>query len=439
MSDAEPGVAIRAVAARVVHAVRTQGRALDHALAEYEATVSLRDRPLLRALAFGTVRWSLRLAACTEALLTRPLRPRDAILADLLAVGLFQLIYLRIPARAAVHATVAATAVLERPHARGLVNALLRRFQREGEALTARLDSQAAVRHACPAWFVEQLAADWPAQQEALLVASNAPPPMWLRVNRRLGDREAYLQRLRSAGLDATLHPEAPEALCLVAPTDVERLPGWAQGAVSVQDAAAQLAAGLLAPAPGQRVLDACAAPGGKTAHLMEATPDLAEMVALDISASRLAELEHGLARLNLRPAVLRGDARHPQVWWDGRAFDRILLDAPCSATGVIRRHPDIKLLRQASDLPALEALQAEMLDALWGLLAPGGRLLYATCSVLRRENQAQIEAFLQRHPEAMLVPGNGSISVPGRQIMTGETNMDGFYYACLQHSSMTP
>lgn len=438
MNDAAPGVAIRAVAARVVHAVRTRGRTLDDALGEYEATVSLRDLPLLRALAFGTVRWSLRLAACTEALLTRPLRPRDAILADLLAVGLFQLIYLRIPARAAVHATVAATELLERPHARGLVNALLRRFQREGETLMAGLDTQAAVRHACPTWLVEQLAADWPAEHEALLAAANVPPPMWLRVNRRLGERDAYLQRLRAAGLDAMPHPEAPEALCLTEPTDVERLPGWAQGAVSVQDAAAQLAAGLLAPGPGDRVLDACAAPGGKTAHLMETRPDLAEMVALDISASRLAELEHGLERLSLRPSVLCGDARHPQAWWDGRAFDRILLDAPCSATGVIRRHPDIKLLRQASDLPALEGLQAAMLEALWGLLAPGGRLLYATCSVLRRENQAQIEAFLQQHPEAMLVPGNGSISAPGRQIMTGETNMDGFYYACLQHSSMT-
>ncbi|MCC5867529.1 MAG: 16S rRNA (cytosine(967)-C(5))-methyltransferase RsmB [Gammaproteobacteria bacterium] len=431
-------MAIRAVAARVVHAVRTRGRTLDDALGEYEATVSLRDRPLLRALAFGTVRWWLRLAACTQVLLTRPLRPRDAILADLLAVGLFQLIYLRIPARAAVHATVAATAVLERPHARGLVNALLRRFQREGESLLAGLDTQAAVRHACPDWLVAQLEADWPEHHEALLVAANAAPPMWLRVNRRLGERDAYLERLRAAGLEATRHPEAPEALCLAEPTDVERLPGWAQGAVSVQDAAAQLAAGLLAPGPGHRVLDACAAPGGKTAHLLETTPDLAEMVALDISASRLAELEHGLARLNLRSSVLCGDARDPQDWWDGRPFDRILLDAPCSATGVIRRHPDIKLLRQVSDLDALAVLQADMLEALWGLLAPGGRLLYATCSVLRRENQAQIVAFLQRHPEAALVPGNGSISAPGRQIMTGETNMDGFYYACLQHSSMT-
>ena len=438
MTEAAPGVATRAAAAQVVHAVRVRRRTLDDALAEHETAVSLRDRPLLRALAYGTVRWSLRLSACTDALLSRGLRPRDAILGDLLAVGLFQLIHMRIPARAAVHATVAATAELERPHARGMVNALLRRFQRDGEALMARLDGDAAVRHACPDWLVDQLAADWPSSHEALLAAANESPPMWLRVNRRLGDPAAYLERLRAAGLDAETHPEAPEALCLSEPADVDQLPGWSAGAVSVQDAAAQLAAGLLAALPGHRVLDACAAPGGKTAHIMERTADLAEMVALDISAPRLTELARGLARLSLRPTVMQGDARDPASWWDGRAFDRILLDAPCSATGVIRRHPDIKLLRQARDLPALQALQAGMLHALWPLLAPAGRLVYATCSVLRQENQMQIAAFLQRNPDAMLVPGSGSICAPGRQIMTGETNMDGFYYACLQHLPRT-
>ena len=440
--DAMSGARTRALAAQVVHAVRVEGRTLDDALRGPERQVDSRDRALLRALAYGTVRWQLRLAAFIEALLDKPLRPRDAVLFDLLAVGLFQLDYMRVPARAAVHATVTAAGDLQRPHARGLVNAVLRRFQREGALLGARLNQLPALQHAFPAWLVDQLAADWPHCCEDLLSASNEPPPMWLRVNRAHGSREAYLDRLRAAGLAASVHPEAPDALCLATPVEVELLPGWDRGDVSVQDAAAQLAPAMLALAPGQRVLDACAAPGGKTAHLLECTPALGEVVALDISAPRLEELQRGLARLGLQPRVLRGDASRPEDWWDGQLFDRILLDAPCSATGVIRRHPDIKLLRRADDLPPLLALQARMLDALWPLLAPGGRLVYATCSVLRQENELQVAAFLQRNQMARLVAPAGApdeaITQPDRQIMTGETNMDGFYYACLEHAAVT-
>ncbi len=435
MTGSAIGVAPRAQAARAVHAVRVQGRSLDDALAEAATEVALRDRPLLQALAYGTVRWHRRLAGFTDRLLTRPLQPRDAILADLLAVGLFQLEAMRVPPRAAVHATVAATEVLHRPRARGLVNAVLRRFQRERDSLVRAVDAQPAFRHAFPDWLYAALAEDWPEEVEALATASNAVPPMWLRVNAARGSREAYADRLAAAGHAARSHPEAPEALCLETPAEVAALPGWAPGDVSVQDAAAQLAARLLAPAPGQRVLDACAAPGGKTAHLLETTPGVAELVALDVSPGRLAELERGLARLSLRARCLVGDAAHPAAWWDGRPFDRILIDAPCSATGVIRRHPDIKLLRRPEDVDRLVGLQAAILDALWPLLAPGGRLVYATCSVLRRENDSQIAAFLQRTPDAILAPDSGVISRPGRQILTGETNMDGFYYACLQHS----
>lgn len=435
MTRPAAGTLPRAQAARAVHAVRVHGRSLDDALAEVAPPVAARDQPLLRALAYGAVRWHRRLVAITDGLLARPLKPRDAILADLIAVGLFQLESMRVPPRAAVHATVAATELLGRPQARGLVNAVLRRWQREHAALAARIDATPALRHAFPDWLYAALAEDWPAEHAALAAASNAAPPMWLRVNTARTTREAYAARLAAAGLGATAHPEAPAALCLDHPVDVDVLPGWADGDVSVQDAAAQLAASLLAPAQGHRVLDACAAPGGKAAHLLETTPEIAELLALDTSARRLAELERGLARLNLRAHCIVGDAARPADWWDGRRFDRILIDAPCSATGVIRRHPDIKLLRRAQDVTRLVGLQSAILAALWPLLAPGGRLVYATCSILRRENDEQIAAFLQHTPEAMLVSRSSAILPPGRQIMTGETNMDGFYYACLQHS----
>ncbi len=437
MTQPAAGAAVRAQAARAVHAVRVHGRSLDDALTEAAPPIASRDLPLLRALAYGAVRWHYRLAAFTEQLLARPLQPRDAILGDLIAVGLFQLESLRVPPRAAVHATVAATDLLGRPRARGLVNAVLRRWQREGASLSARLEATPALHHAFPDWLYAALVADWPAEHAALAAASNAAPPMWLRVNTARLQRDSYADRLTAAGLAATPHPEAPAALCLERPVDVEGLPGWADGDVSVQDAAAQLAASLLSPAPGHRVLDACAAPGGKAAHLLETTPGLDELIALDSSPRRLAELERGLSRLSLRPQCIVGDAARPEDWWDGRHFDRILIDAPCSATGVIRRHPDIRLHRRPSDVTRLVALQATILDALWPLLAPGGRLVYATCSMLRRENDEQVAAFLQRTPGAMLVPQSGAISPFGRQIMTGETNMDGFYYACLQHSPM--
>jgi 16S rRNA (cytosine967-C5)-methyltransferase len=291
------------------------------------------------------------------------------------------------------------------------------------------------------------LARDWPQVNNEILDANNAHPPMWLRVNRRCTSAHAYLQRLNDAGLVAHLSGCAPDAIRLEVPTDVRNLPDFSAGYVSVQDAAAQLAAPLLAPQPGDRVLDACAAPGGKTCHLLEVEPRIGELVALDVSSPRLRKVQENLARLNLQATLLVGDASDPDAWWDGRLFNRILLDVPCSATGVIRRHPDIKLLRRAADIDELAQRQAALLTQIWPLLAPGGRLLYASCSALRQENASVVAAFLKAHADARdctaaelanrlpvacaLTPYAG----PGHAIAAGEAQMDGFYYACLDKS----
>jgi 16S rRNA (cytosine967-C5)-methyltransferase len=291
--------------------------------------------------------------------------------------------------------------------------------------------------------LIDALRADWPGDWEAVLAANNRHPPMWLRVNARHGSRDAYRARLSEAGLDATDSPFAPEALRLAQPVDVARLPGFAQGDVSVQDAAAQLAAALLGARPGERVLDACAAPGGKACHVLETTPQLGSLTTLDSDPGRAARIDENLSRLGLSATVVVGDAGDPGSWWDGRPFDRILLDVPCSGTGVIRRHPDIKLLRRGTDIPALAAAQARLLKALWPLLAPGGRLVYASCSVLQEENAGVVGPFLVDTPGAVDVTESARLPVvglpsapgpgPGYALLTGAADTDGFYYACLK------
>lgn len=425
----------RAAAARAVAAVARRGRSLDDALARPVVSLAGADRSLAAQLAYGTLRAWPRLDRWVDLLLARPLPARDEDVHDLLAVGLYQLEDTRVPDHAAVAATVEAVRLLGRHQYAGLVNACLRRWLRERDALKSRTARVPEVIHAHPRWWLDALAADWPKDWEAIVAAANLQAPMWVRVNRLRGTREAWQARLAAAGGAAQPWAPAPEALLLAAPLDVEALPGFADGDVSVQDAAAQLAAGLLAAQPGQRVLDACAAPGGKTGHLLERCPE-AELTALDVAPARLERVRENLARLRLQAQVLAGDAADPKGWWDGRPYDRILLDAPCTGSGVVRRHPDIKLLRRPEDVPAMAAQQQALLEALWPLLAPGGRLLYATCSVFRAENAARVTDFLARHPEARAVdlgePGWGRRAGPGRQVLTGEAAMDGFYYACL-------
>ena len=426
----------RAVAAAALAAV-AGGRSLDDALAVAREQVGREAQPLLAELVYGAARHWLRLAAVIDGRLRKPLKRRDADIHALLVAGAYELDRMRTPPHAAVDAAVEAAAALGKGWARGLVNGVLRGLERERSLLAAPEDPVRA--HSWPPWLARELAADWPEDRHAILATGTARAPMTLRVNRRVQGRDDYLRALEAEGFGARPHPHAPLALQLERPAGVERLPGFAAGHVSVQDAAAQLAAPLLAVGPGMRVLDACAAPGGKTAHLAELDPPPGELVALEIDPARAQRLREGLERLGLQAELRVADAAAPEDWWDGRPFDRILLDVPCSGTGVIRRHPDIKLLRRPGDVDRLVTEQARLLDALWPLLAPGGMLLYSTCSILRRENAGQVAAFLARRPDAAIVPIEadwGRDTEPGRQILPGEQDMDGFFYACLQRSA---
>jgi 16S rRNA (cytosine967-C5)-methyltransferase len=426
----------RVVALGAMTAVLGRGRSLSSALeAEAAPLEDPRERALARELAFGVFRWLPRLDAILSCLLKRPLKAKDMDLRAVMLLGLYQLLFTRIPSHAAVSESVALCRRIGKPWSEGLVNAVLRRFQRERAHILHRIDEDEAARYAHPAWLIQAVRRSWPDAWERILEAGNAQAPMTLRVNARLRTRDDYLGSLKAAGLAAAAAPYSSHGLTLRHPVEATALPGFADGAVSVQDAAAQLAAPLLEVRPGQRVLDACAAPGGKTAHLLESEPNLAALVALEKDARRVPLLRGTLARLGLSCRVVHGDAASPRSWWDGKPFDRILIDAPCSATGVIRRHPDIKHHRRQSDVDALVSVQRGLLEALWPLLAQGGLVLYATCSILPQENQQQVQEFVESRSEAAACPIEsewGRAVGPGRQILPGDQGMDGFYYARL-------
>lgn len=425
----------RLAAARALAAVLSGKASLNSSLPAQLDKVEERDRGLTQDLAFGTARWQPRLDLLAAQLLQKPFKAADADVQALLLVGLYQLFYTRIPAHAAIGETVGCADKLKKPWAKSLLNAVLRRAQREGEALLADMERDPVVRTAHPRWLQKQLKAFWPEQWEAICAANNAHPPMILRVNRRHHSRDAYLALLAEAGIAASACQYSRDGIVLGEACDVRGLPGFAEGWVSVQDEAAQLSADLLELAPGQRVLDACCAPGGKTCHLLEAEANLAHLLAIDLEAKRLTRVRENLERLKLDAELIACDARDTASWWDGKPFQRILLDAPCSATGVIRRHPDIKLTRQADDIPALATLQGELLDALWPTLEVGGMLLYATCSSLPTENTEVIGAFLARTPgarELALATEAGLPQPHGRQLLAQEGGHDGFYYAKL-------
>lgn len=411
------------------------GRSLDAALAAAAVQPDDRDRALAAELSYGVCRWYFRLDALIGRLLQRPLKARDRDVHLLLLVGAYQLLYSRIPPHAAVATAVDACRGLGKGWAGGLVNGVLRRLQREREQLEASVDGDPAVRHALPPWLYQAIADAWPAQADAVLEALQHRPPMTLRVDLGRIPRADYASRMAEAGLAARPHPTVASAVILDEPVAVERLPGFAQGLVSVQDAGAQLAATLLDPQPGDRVLDACAAPGGKTLALAQHAAGI-ELTALDIDAQRLDRVTQNLTRGAAGGRVLVGDAAEAAgAAWADAPYQRILADVPCSATGVLRRHPDIRLLRRAGDIDALVARQAAILDALWGLLAPGGRLLYVTCSLLPRENAQQVERFLERHPEAAVQVLSGVPGTPagkGVQLLPGIDDTDGFFYAAL-------
>jgi 16S rRNA (cytosine967-C5)-methyltransferase len=352
-----------------------------------------------------------------------------------LLLGLYQLMYTRVPEHAAVAESVEGVRRAGKPWATGLVNGVLRGFLRGRAALTAKLEDSVEGRLAHPAWLAGMSADAWPSDWERILGHNNERPPLVLRVNARRRTREAYLAELGEAGVAATPVAHAGQGVQLREARDVDAIPGFADGVVSVQDGAAQLAADLLGPQPGMRILDACAAPGGKSAHILETQPAIAELIAVDRDGDRLQRVRDNLARLDLDANLVAADAGEPNAWWDGGTFHRILLDAPCSGTGVIRRNPDIKVLRREADVDALAAGQARLLDALWPLLAPRGRLLYATCSYLPRENDHVLAGFLAKHPDAACGPMEYTWGRPtrhGRQVLPGEDAMDGFYYALL-------
>ncbi|MBK1703119.1 16S rRNA (cytosine(967)-C(5))-methyltransferase RsmB [Halochromatium glycolicum] len=433
---AAKGAAVRASAARLVHAVRADGRSLTDALAASAAQPAARDEALLSELAFGTLRLLPRLEAIADQLLQRPLKPNDRIIGSLLLVGLYQLIALRIPDHAAVSATVAATRQLERPRAAGLINATLRRFQRERSEILAEVERDDQAHWLLPQWLLQRIRQAWPNDWQAIATASSGRGPMFVRINPLQIAPSAYAERLAAAGIEADPLSERPGGLRLQQPLASDKLPGFAEGEVSIQDAGAQWAAPLLAPQPSERVLDACAAPGGKTAHLLEYTGGRLELTALDSSAKRLEALRANLRRLGLDARVRIGDAGIPDPSWADGSYQRILLDAPCSATGVIRRHPDIKCLRRDKDIAALVQTQAALLDALWQHLAPNGKLLYVTCSLLPDENEEQITAFLARQHDARERPLPAKVGRAcrhGRQLLPTEEGPDGFYFALLQ------
>jgi 16S rRNA (cytosine967-C5)-methyltransferase len=420
------GVAVRVLSARVLDAVMHRGRSLKAELAATLPQIAdVRDRALLEAICFSALRQRARYDAALRTWLQKPLGARDGELRALLFAGFAQIDVLQLPAHAALSATVEATRAIGRPHQAGMVNAVLRRAQREGFPAA----DPAAL---WPGWLRKQVIEDWAEQAEAIFAASAREAPLWLRVNRRTGTREDYLERLAQAGIEATPSPFLTDAVRVDAPVSVVALPGFAQGEVSVQDGAAQAVADALAPPPAAYLLDACAAPGGKAAHLLERDPSL-RLLALDVDRRRLERVRETLVRVGVDAQTQVADAGEPQAWWDGRPFDAVLLDAPCSATGIVRRQPDVLLHRRAEDIAALVALQARLLDSVWQTLKPGGVLVYATCSLLQAENQTQITAFLSRTADARadeLDDHFGQISGAGRQRLPGEDGLDGFFYA---------
>ncbi len=424
----------RALAARALAEIAIRGASLRDVMNRSAPQLpDPRDRALLMALLSEGARWWLRFDAAIDGLLEKPLRHKDPAVHALLVLGLVQLEVLELQDYAAVAATVEAVRALKRPQLAGLVNAVLRRWQRERVSLIARLDAQPQTRHAHPAWLASALKHDWPAQAEAVMMADNREPPLMLRVNRQRTDTASLMDALQGAGHAASRHEWLRDALSLPHSVDVTRMPGFEDGLFAVQDGAAQIAADLADLHGGMRVLDACAAPGGKACHLLERAE--IDLTALEFDAGRAERIRENLMRLRLNARIVIGDAGAPAEWWNGVPFERILIDAPCSATGVLRRRPDVRLHRRESDIAAMQLQQRRILSALWPLLAPGGRLVYITCSVLRAENEAIVGELLAQQIDAQRVPFTLPVGQPaavGWQILPGDGDLDGMYYAVL-------
>ena len=420
---------LRSLAAQAVEQVLEQGQSLSNVLPPLQQKVSDKDKALLQELCFGVLRTLSQLDWLIGKLMSRPMTGKQRVVHYLIMVGIYQLLYTRIPPHAALAETVEGAVAIKRTQLKGLINGVLRQFQRQQEELLSEF-SRSEIRFLHPSWLLKRLQKAYPAQWEAIVEANNQRPPMWLRVNRVHHPRDSWLALLEKAGMKGFTHPAYPDAVRMETPVPVHALPGFEEGWVTVQDASAQGCITFLDPKNGEQILDLCAAPGGKTTHILEAAPE-AQVLAVDVDEQRLSRVYDNLKRLGMKATVKQGDGRYPAQWCGEQQFDRILLDAPCSATGVIRRHPDIKWLRRDRDIAELAQLQSEILDAVWPHLKTGGTLVYATCSVLPEENSQQIKAFLQRTADAVLSE-TGSADLPGQQNLPGAEEGDGFFYAKL-------
>lgn len=425
----------RLAAIKTVAAV-SQSQHLDEALRQHCQSLDNTQRRFVHALCYGVIRDYYSLQQILQQLIKKPLKQKDHDIAILVMLGIYEIKSMQTPAHAAVSQCVATTAKLKKSWAKGLVNACLRNFIREQDALITAATENISAQYNHPLWMIERLQQDWPQHWQQILAANQQQAPLTIRVNPQHQSRAAYQKLLETQGIHSSITTHSDSGLVLQQAVGVDALPGFADGHVSVQDGAAQLSATLLDAQAGERVLDICAAPGGKTCHILEAQPKLKEMVAVDIDSARLDRTQQNLDRLRLRAHLIEGDARDPQAWWDGNLFDRILLDAPCTASGVIRRHPDIKLHRGETELQNITQIQAEILHRVWPLLKPGGMLLYATCSLFKIENVQQIQSLREKQQpfsEHLIDAGWGHPQQFGRQILPGEANMDGFFYARLQ------
>ncbi len=435
MAKAKPTYTARSIAAKVLVSVIKQQHSLTAVLKEHLTLLPENQRSLCQQLCYGVLRFQPQLQTIADQLITKPLKNKDSDIAMLLLCGLYQLRFMRLAEHAALSETVNACTPLTKPWAKGLLNACLRNYQRQQAKFDDTVLQSETARYAHPHWLIEQLKNDWPTEWSDILHANNQQAPMMLRVNQLMCHRQEYLAQLKQAGIAASPLTENNVGICLKTACDVMLLPGFTAGTVSVQDGAAQLVADLLDIKPQQHILDACAAPGGKTGHILEIEPENS-VIALDIDQKRLGQIQQNLDRLQLSATLKTADANDTQNWWNGEEFDRILIDAPCSGTGVIRRHPDIKLLRRPSDIPALVEKQQQLLESLWPLLKTGGVLVYTTCSTFKQENEQQMVNFIAQHNDAeeVTVPTmTANRRTVGYQRLPGESQMDGFYYACLR------
>lgn len=422
----------RATAVNILQRVLIQQHSLTEVLPQYLAKHPAGQRPLIQAFCYGVIRHYYALETQLNELLQKPLKDNDDDIHFLLLLGLYQLSHMKIATHAAVTETVDVAVDLKKTWAKGLVNAVLRNALRREAELAEKISTIPEACYNHPAWLIKKIQQDWPQQWQTILTANNQHPPMWLRVNQQKISRENYLEKLSSQEIAAKPALNGSEAVLLALPQDVVQIPGFIEGEVSVQDAAAQLTVSLMDIEPKLKILDACAAPGGKLCHLLETESSLVA-TGLDVNDERIKKIKENLSRLNLRATLICADATAAPDWWNGDLFDRILVDAPCSSTGVIRRHPDIKMRRQPEDIALFAQQQGALLQNLWSLLKPNGFLIYATCSILKEENEEIISQFLLSHTDAaeIIIEADwGHQAKHGRQILPGENDMDGFYYA---------